>query len=84
MVLKIFFVPRKTKLKNELQLNISEGFINVGNLAFGSLIFGQFINKENYNLPLAIGGLFSWILFYSLAVGIILLDITLFKKGRPK
>ncbi len=58
----------KTHQLSERRIQFGVGLINLGNIAAGAFVFGQFMNNQNINLNLCLIGLLVMAFAYVLAI----------------
>jgi len=61
---RISFLKLNTKSKD----NLSEKVMDLGNIAFGSLYFSQLTSVNNFNIAIALLGIFVLIFSYLIAI----------------
>jgi hypothetical protein len=58
------------RFSNEQRIFVAEGLRDIGNLAAGAMLFGQFIADRPFFALVAFGGFAVWLAF--MAVGVVL------------
>jgi len=56
------------KLKPAQRVVVVETFRDAANVAAGALVFGQALSERNYSLALALLGISTWAVLFSLAI----------------